>query len=163
TTWQALDSISRTFLGSAEKIFRDHRSDPAFDFGAVIGLFAKVLEVEINARMHSGLANTPDEARLQNVDGKSVDLSKTRLTLGQLAHALAGSQARHFALCSRLEHGDWFSGSIAPILKDFILVRNPGTHEERVSREIAVRWRNRLVGVGCEGVVAQLARVRRKD
>ncbi len=156
--WERLDPLSRTFLGSAEKIFRDHRADPAFDFGAAIGLFAKVLEVEVNARMQAGLTNTAGDARLYNLDGRSVDLSRTRLTLGQLAHALAGSQARHFALRSRLEHGDWFSGAIAPILKDFLIVRNPGTHEERVSREVAVRWRNRLVGVGCEGVLVELTR-----
>jgi hypothetical protein len=43
--WMALDPAARTFIASAEKIFRDQRSDPAFDFGPVIANLAKALEV----------------------------------------------------------------------------------------------------------------------
>jgi hypothetical protein len=40
--WMALEPAARTFIATAEKIFRDHRSDPAFAFGPVIGNFSAV-------------------------------------------------------------------------------------------------------------------------
>lgn len=51
-------------------------------------------------------------------------------------------------------------GSLPAIVDDLRTVRNPGAHAERIERETATRWRERLVGVGCQGVLVELARVR---
>ena len=47
--WLALDPAARTFIASSERIFRDQRSDPAFDYGPIVANFAKALEVTCNA------------------------------------------------------------------------------------------------------------------
>ena len=39
-------------------------------------------------------------------------------------------------------------------------VRNPAVHSTRIDRETALRLRNMLVGVGCQGTFVELARVR---
>ena len=41
----ALDPAARTFIASAERIFRDQRPDPGFDFGMIVGNLAKAVEV----------------------------------------------------------------------------------------------------------------------
>jgi len=40
--------------------------------------------------------------------------------------------------------------------------RNPSAHADTVSHETILRWRNRLLGVGSEGVMGRLAKVRRR-
>jgi len=47
--WLALDPAARTFIASAERIFRDQRSDPGFDHAPVVTNLAKALEVTCNA------------------------------------------------------------------------------------------------------------------
>jgi hypothetical protein len=42
-------------------------------------------------------------------------------------------------------------------------IRNEATHSARVDRATAVRWRNRLMGIGCTGVFVELAKVRVKQ
>lgn len=162
--WRRFDPASRVVLASAEKGFRDHRDEPGFDFGGILGLFSKVLEIEVNARLQAGLIGATPDARLANIgDGKSSDLTSRRLTLGQLVHVLTdGSAVRAKALNERLREGQWFSSAVGLILRDFVELRNPGTHERRVSREEVIAWRNRLMGVGCDGVLSRLSRVERK-
>ena len=73
--------------------------DPAFDFGPVIGAFAKALEVQCRAVLRRALAKAPREARLANVNGQTVDIVEQRtLTLGQLCHALSTEQRLAAAL-----------------------------------------------------------------
>lgn len=159
--WSRLEPSSRVVLASAEKMFRDHREEPGFDFGGVIGLYAKVLETEVNARLRQGLKQASLDVRSANLgDGKSTDLLARRLTLGQLVHLLTeGHASRAKALNERLREGAWLSGTVGLILREFTTLRNAATHEARVSRQDAVTWRNRLMGIGCDGVLAHLARV----
>lgn len=159
--WMALEPAARTFIATAEKIFRDHRSDPAFDFGPVVGNFAKALEVSCNAVLARVLPEVPERTRGVNVDGRTVDLlGRMPLSLGQFARAIGGEQALIAALAPKLLHGGWFTGELPVIADGVARVRNPGVHQHRIGRDPATGLRNQLVGVGCQGVFAELTKVR---
>lgn len=160
--WNGLDPRSRTFVATAEKIFRDHRSDAAFDFGPVITNLAKALEVETNARLREGLKGAPKAACLANIDGQTVDVTTRYLSLGQLAHAIGGERALNQTLTDSLQSGGWFAGQLPPILDQFREVRNPAAHSGQTNRATAREWRNRILGVGGEGLLVQMAKVVRK-
>jgi len=161
--WLSLEPVSRTFVATAEKIFRDHRGDESLDFQAVLGPLGKAVEVEANARLRQALRGAPDAARRANVDGQTVDLRQGRpLSLGQLAHAIGGERALNDYLTRSLEHGAWFAGQLPAILDALAQERNPGSHATRIPRDTARKWREQIIGVGCEGVLPALARCRVK-
>jgi hypothetical protein len=156
--WRGLEATTRRFLATGEKLFREHRGDPAFDFGPVIGAFAKALEVQCRTVLRRALAKAPRDLRLVNVNGQTVDIVEQRtLTLGQLCHALSTEQRLAAALTATLNDRGWYSGQLPPILAAFTEVRNPGVHEARVDRATATLWRDRLLGVGQEGVFVRLS------
>jgi len=163
--WRALDPAARSFLATAERAFRDHRGDAAFDFAQVMGSYAKAMEVQVNLLLRRGLAGAPLAARQANVAGRTEDLGAYgHLTMGALAHAIGGERALNEHLRQRLRNGTWFTASLPAILDDFARsVRNPGTHQSRVDRETAKAWRARLIGVGCAGDLVELARVCVRD
>lgn len=161
--WLALDPAARMFIASAEKIFPDQRTDPAFDFGLVVANLAKALEVTCNAILRRVGPRLPRELRTITVEHQPIDIGDGKhLSVGQMAQVLRGKTALHRALRRRLEHGDWFVEQLPRLLGDVAEVRNPGVHRTRVNRERATALRNRLVGVGCEGVFVELTRVRVK-
>ena len=161
--WMSLPPAARSSIASAEKIFRDHRYDAAFDFGPVIANFSKALEISCNAILHAVLGAIPEAARRVNLDGATTLLGPGRhLTLGQFAHALTKEPALVAALNQRLQHAVWFTGSLPHIAKELADIRNPGVHQERVGREVATRMRDKLAGVGLPGVFNELARVKLK-
>jgi len=160
--WMSLEPAARTFIATAEKIFRDHRSDAAFDFGPVIASLAKALEVTCNDILARVAGSLPPEARRVRLDDRVVEVGRWRFTLGQFVRAVGGERTLNRALGQRLEHGGWFAGSLPAIVDDLLSVRNPGVHEARVDRETATRLRNQFVGIGCQGTFAELARVRPK-
>jgi hypothetical protein len=161
--WNALDPAVRGFIATAESVFRAHRHDSAFDFSGVILDFAKALELQVNLLLRAALIGAPVEDRMANVDGRTIDLARGGLwTLGQLAHAIAEEERVNRALKRRLVDGNWFAANLPPILADLAGERNPAAHTGRVSRDRAIARRNRLVGVGCDGVFAALSRVRVK-
>jgi len=163
TAWNGLEPTTRVFIATAEKLFREHRNDPAFDFGPVMTSMSKALEVQVNAVLGRALPRIPASARRVNLDGRTVDLNEHRaLTLGQLVSAIARERDLNAALTSALVNGAWFAGILPAILDDFRGVRNEGTHESRVDRATAERWRNRLLGVGCTGDFVELSKVRVK-
>ncbi len=159
--WMALEPATRTFIASAEKIFRDHRTDPAFDFGPVVGNFAKALEVGCNAVLAKVLPRLPERSRMASFEGRTVDLlGRLPLSLGQFAHALGGEKTLIAALAPRLIHGGWFTGDLPVIVHGVTQIRNPGVHQQRIGRDAATLLRNQLMGVGCQGVFTELTRVR---
>ena len=159
--WTALDPAARSFIASAEKVFRDQRSDPAFDYGPVITNLAKALEVIGNAVLRQVGPVLPREVRRVKIDTKELDLADGRhLTLGQLAQVLRPKSALQRALRQRLDHGDWFVDEFPGALAEVGQVRNPGAHQHRIPRDSAIRVRDKLVGVGCEGVFTELTKVR---
>ena len=159
--WMSLEPAARTFIATAEKIFRDHRNDPAFDFGPVVGNLAKALEVSCNAVLARVLPGVPMRAREVNFDGHTVDLlGRMPLSLGQFARAIGGEQALVAALTPRLTHGSWFTGDLPVIVDGVAQVRNPGVHQHRIGRDPATALRNQLMGVGCQSVFVELTKVR---
>lgn len=84
------------------------------------------------------------------------------LTLGQLARRLGGEPELGDHLRRVLGDGAWFTQEFAVIIDGFAdEARNPAAHGEPVAREVVLRWRNRLLGVGGESIVTRLARVQR--
>ena len=55
------------------------------------------------------------------------------------------------------------TGEFAAVLDAFADARNPAAHGEVVDRAVVGQWRDRMLGVGVESVVATLAAVRRRS
>jgi hypothetical protein len=158
--WRALEPSTRSFIATAEKIYRDHRIDSSFDFTPVIVEFAKAFEVQCNSLLSRALAPCPEPDRVANIDGTTRDVAKHgALSLGELAHVIAEEPKISRALKVRLRHGEWFSSSLPPILRELAGIRNPAAHSQRVHREEARQFRDHLIGVGCQAVFAELAGV----
>ena len=159
--WSALDPAARSFIATAEKLFRDHRNDAAFDLSAVIVNLAKAMEVQVNAVLRSALRGADVALRSVNVDGRSRDLARDgSLSLGELARIIGGERSLNEYLRKRLVNGDWFAMSLPPILDELAGFRNPAAHRGTVARDDVVRLRNQLVGVGTKGELLELAQVR---
>src|SRR6185437_3409509 len=160
--WTALELGVRTLVALAERDFRSHRIDAGYDFAGIVVNLAKALEVQSNATLRRVLTHVPSRQRLAKVDDRTVDLlSHHPLSLGQLAHVLAGEAGLVGALGGVLLNGAWFTGQLPAILDAFAQVRNPAAHgARRIDRPVATMWRDRLLGVGCEGVLVSLANVR---
>lgn len=159
--WQGLDPAARTFIATAEKVFRDHRHDSAVDFSPVLVNFAKAVEVQANDVLRRALGTLPPAQRRANVEGKTVDLATDGpWTLGQLARIVGDDQSINDALKRLLHHGQWFAVSCPPIMRELAEARNPAAHSTKVGREDARRRRDSMVGVGCVGVLVELGRVR---
>jgi|GEM_PF-1084835 hypothetical protein len=160
--WRGLDPMARAFLATAEQVFRDHQSDPSFDFTPVIVEFSKALEVQANAVLRRALRSAPPDARRLNVEGRTVDvIADGPLAPAELRRFLGEEPVARF-LRTYLENGTWFVGPFPALLGDFAASRNPAAHAARLSRDQATAWRNRLLGVGCQGEIVNLARVRLK-
>jgi hypothetical protein len=159
--WTALLPTSRTFVATAERLMRDHRRDTAFDFATVLVELSKALEVQINAILGWALSGAPIDVRSGNVDGKSVDFSRSRTqSVGQLARVIAHDRSRMEYLARCLTEGKWFTEQLPAILDDLAVYRNAAAHSARRSRDDVLVHRDRIIGVGCEGVLAMLSRVR---
>jgi hypothetical protein len=90
-----------------------------------------------------------------------VDLAEERgLSLGELARVIGGERELNEALATVLDQAGWLRGSFPAIAADLAAVRNAGAHSAMIDRIRGAHWRNRLVGVGCEGDLVTLAKVR---
>jgi len=161
SAWRGLDPITRGFVATAERTFRDHRDELGFDLSAVIVNFAKAFEVQTNLLLRQALANVPARDRFANVDGQTVDVTTGRLwSLGQLALIISTEHAINTALRRYLRNGDWFATSLPPVLRELADLRNPAAHSGRASREVVTRLRNQMLGVGASGAIVELGKVR---
>ncbi|MBK7786810.1 MAG: hypothetical protein IPJ57_20195 [Gemmatimonadetes bacterium] len=158
TAWGIFEPVTRAFLATAEKVYRDHQNDDSFDFHAVLGPLAKAVEVEANARLRAAMSRVPERARQAKVDERTVDLARHgALSLGQLARVLGGERDLVQHLGKVITNGPWFTGQMPAVLDALAEARNPGSHSARVSRSVAREWRERIVGIGCQGVLVELA------
>jgi hypothetical protein len=161
TLWQALEPATRIFIASGERIYREHRSDAAFDFASVLTAFAKAVEVQANTILRRAMPKLARPARLAHLDHHTVDLGEYRsLSLGELARALSGEQALNDGLKTVLEHDRWFRESLPAIARSLAEVRNPGSHSAVIDRATATQWRERMIGIGVEGDLVALAKVK---
>lgn len=162
-SWSRLDPGTRTFIATAEKLYRDHRNDMAFDFSPVLIDFAKAFEVQTNILLRRALETTPSRERMVNIDGRSTDVGTAGpFMLGDLAHIIGDCKEINEALRKRIAPSsrDWFVASLPAILRDLGAIRNPAAHSTRPDRQSVQRHRNQYLGVGCEGELVKLAKVR---
>lgn len=163
TLWYALEPAARVFVATGERLYRDHRGDASFDFSPALTSLAKAVEVQGNALLRRAAAKLPPAARRANVGGRTVDLAEHRsLTLGELARAIGGERELSEALARVLDNARWLRESFPAMLDALSGARNAGAHSGTTDRDTAAHWRNRLVGVGCEGDLVALARTRVK-
>lgn len=161
--WLALEPATRTFVATGERLMRDHRRDPAFDFSAVLIELAKAVEVQTNATLARVMSGVPTAVRHAHVENATVDLSKRgMLTLGQLARVISGERERFDWLAKNVEHGRWFTEQLPPVLERLSGFRNPAAHSDRLGRTEAAELRADIVGVGNTGLLTELVRVRRR-
>jgi hypothetical protein len=93
--WSALDPAARSFIATAEQLFRIHRNDAAFDLSAVLVNLAKAMEVQANGVLRSAMRGADAVVRSVNVDGRTRDLSRDgSLSLGELARVISGDRSR---------------------------------------------------------------------
>lgn len=162
--WMSLDPAARTFVATGERLMRDHRRDPAFDFSAVLIELAKAVEVQVTATLASAIGSAPGPIRHAHVENSTVDLARRGgLSLGQLPRVISGERERFEWLVRNVEHGTWFTQQLPPMLERLTGFRNPAAHSERRDRDPAVRLRAEIVGIGCAGLLVELTKVQRKD
>jgi hypothetical protein len=155
-----VDLSTRTFIATAEQIFRTNRGDPGFDFSGVVVNLAKALEVQVVTLVRRAFAGASEADRIITLEGKSIDLTKgTPLALGTLGRVLAENKAIREALGPRLINEEWLLSSGGKVLQKFAQHRNPAAHSQVVSREDARRLRNQLLGIGGYGDLVQLAAI----
>lgn len=167
--WSTLDPATRTFLASADAVYRERRDDPGFDFSAPAIEYSKAVEAELNELIfpliRGPLSGTSYADRTANVDGRPMDLA------GDVAHQPLG------ALVNLLKHNDamkrgvklafantndakWLLGELPSHLDPVVAIRNPAAHSARLGRQDVAELRSRILGIGCEGLITQIARVR---
>jgi hypothetical protein len=162
--WNGLDLSTRTFIATAEQIFRTHRADAGFDFSGVVVNLAKALEVQVTGLVRRALASAPQRERTVVIDGRSTDMTRgTPLSLGMLGRVLMKDETIRSALRPRLIEGDWLLTSGGAVLSAFSNHRNPAAHSQVVSRDQARKLRNQLLGVGGHGDLVQLAATRARQ
>jgi hypothetical protein len=168
TVWSTLDLATRAFLASAEATYRNRRDDPNFDFaGPAIG-YAKAVETELNALLLQGVrtaaARVPAADRIARVDGRPFDLAGAvpHQALGVLLNLIRHDVALQQAIKATFAQGDWkwLLGSLPHHLEPIVELRNPAAHSGRTSRDAVTDVRANVLGIGCEGLIVQLARVR---
>jgi hypothetical protein len=165
--WSHLDLATRGFLASAEAVFRARRDDPHFDFsGPALG-YAKAVETELNRLLFDGmrpvLARARPVERTAHVDGRPLDLGAPvpHQPLGTIAHLLRDDDVLRKGVRTVFQHDwKWLEGELPAHLDPVVEVRNPAAHSGTVSRDQAATIREQVLGIGCEGLIVQLARVR---
>lgn len=160
--WARLDPAVRTFISTAERLYRDHRNDVSFDFSSVLLGFAKAFEVQANILLKQAVNRMRPLDRTINLNGKSVDLATGGpFMLGELERILGGDSDLNQALKKQFAAGgEWFTSSLYAIIKELAEIRNPAAHSSAVDRETVRRLRSRYVGVGCEGEFVRFSKVR---
>lgn len=161
--WTNLDPAARAFIATAERIYREHRTDAAFDLSVVVVDLAKAVEVQVNVVLRAALSAGDRSLRFANVNGVTVDLvSGGPWSLGELERMIGADHDRSAWLRHCLANGSWFTGSLPAVLADIAETRNKAAHGKEVDRDRVARLRGQLVGVGCNGSLLELAAVRVK-
>lgn len=165
--WSELEPTARLFLASAEAVYRTRGNDPGFDFtGPALG-YAKAVETELNRllfgvfRKALGRAKPTEREIMSNE--RRIDLGGPvgHQGLGTLQHLLANNELMirqvrtHFA-----NQAQFLLGQLPAQLSQLVEIRNPGAHSAPVSAERAREIRSAVLGIGCDGLINQIARVK---
>ena len=167
--WPVLDPTTRTFLASADAVYRQRRDDPGFDFSAPAIEYSKAVEAELNALIfrliREPLSRASYAERTANVDGRPMDLGDdvAHQPLGTLVNLLKHDDAmkRGIRLAfTNTNDARWLLGELPSHLDPIVAIRNPAAHTARLERHDVAELRARILGIGCEGLITQIARVR---
>lgn len=167
TIWSALEPSTRTFLASAEAVFRSRGNDPAFNFSGPAVEYAKAVEVELNALIMPALArfmrSRPAPERTIQLGDQSLDLTGPvrHQTLGALRSMLERHDAVRAVLRGGLcQDGDWLVGTVAQRLRVVEDLRNPAAHSGQTWRDQVAAAREEILGIGQSGLIVELARAK---
>lgn len=167
TVWAALEPSSRTFLASAEAVFRARREDPAFDFSAPAVEYAKAVEVELNTLifpvLRRVLARERPAARTVRLSDRPYDLAEAvpHQTLGSLRVLLEHEDVVIRVLRNTLaQDGGWLVSEVPYRLRALEDLRNPAAHSEAAWRDQVSAAREEILGIGQEGLIPRLARAK---
>ena len=165
--WEALDPSSRTFLTTAEAIFRARRDDPGFDFSGAALEYTKAIETELNGllfpTLRRVLGRAPADRREVYAGARLLDLGGRvpHQGLGTMRHLLEKEDVVRTALRTGLPHDwSWMEGVLPHELEPVLELRNPAAHSRAVGREEMGRWRQNLLGIGCEGLLVRIVRAK---
>ena len=145
--WARISLTARGFLSTAEAVFRLHRDDLHFDFAAAAIEYAKAIEVELNALLRPGLREVGETAHQS--------LGAVHRLLDAPPPALSHWLKRAFGA-----RAGFFTGELPPRLGAIADLRNPGSHEREVGLARASSLREETLGIGQEGLIVQLARLK---
>ena len=164
--WDALESSSRTFLTTAEAVFRARRGDPGFDFSGSAVEVTKAVETELNALMFPALrrilAKAPPARREVRTNEGLLDLGGrvSHQSLGTIRKLLDDDTTRQ-PLRTALPHDwRWLEGELPAQLEPIRDLRNPAAHDRTVAREEMGRLRQSVLGIGCEGLLVRIVRAK---
>lgn len=165
--WAVLEPGTRSFLASAEAVFRSRRGDPGFDFSGAAVEYAKAVESELNAvifpALRGAFRSKPREDRMVRTDRAQLDLSGAvpHQTLGTIHTLLRLPGPVQSGIRRQLPHDHaWVLGLMLTDLEKLLDLRNEGAHERVTGLAALEPVRERVVGIGCEGMLARLARVK---
>ncbi len=145
--WARISLTARGFLATAESVFRLHRDDLHFDFAAAAIEYAKAIEVELNALLRPGLRELGETAH-QSLGALHRLLDAPPPALNQWLKRAFGAKAAFFTV------------ELPPRLGAIADLRNPGAHERQVGLARASSLREETLGIGQEGLIVQLARLK---
>ncbi|MBV6520153.1 MAG: hypothetical protein MNPFHGCM_00258 [Gemmatimonadaceae bacterium] len=158
--WGNLDPAARSFIATAEQLYRTHRNDAAFDLSAVIIDFAKAMEVQVNGLVRRTLGKAAPALRMFTHDQRLVDITaRSSWGLGELHRIVSEDRQRNEFLRKALQNGEWFAASLPPVLEELRVVRNKAAHGGAIERERIDQLRGALIGVGSKGGLVELAGV----
>jgi hypothetical protein len=166
--WEALHPTSRTFLTTGEAVFRSRRDDPGFDFSPTAVEYCKAIETELNAAIFPAVqpSMAPKPASEREIrDGKNaLDLGKSvpRQTIGAVRHLLVNRPELKRGVEETFPERDaaWLLATLPAELEPLLKLRNPAAHDERITRERIAAWRQRILGIGCEGLLVRIVRIK---
>jgi len=165
--WAVLEPATRTFLASAEAVFRARREDPAFDFSGPAVEYAKAVEVELNAlllpAMRKVLAGKTEAERTVRLDSGLLDLRKRvpPQGLGTVLLMLEKKAVVTKGVRTAFIHDHaWILGELPHCLRRILDLRNPAAHSTSSTRDAVGTRRREVLGIGLEGVIPRLARVK---
>ncbi len=167
SVWALLEPASTAFLASAEAVFRSHRDDPGFDFSACAVEYAKAVEAELNAvvfrPLRRRLAHAASSDRIAHSDEQPCDLAGLvpHQGLGAIQHLLLHDAVIGKAIRSVYPHDHkWLLGILPSALEPLVALRNPAAHSRALVCDAVLAQREAVLGIGCEGLIVQLARAK---
>lgn len=166
TLWPLLQPGTRSFLASAEAVFRAHRDDPGFDLSGAAVSYSKALETELNAMLFPTIRRTmqgkaPHEREIRE-EGRLIDLAGRvpHQTLGTIKHMLERQEIVRGAVKEAFRHDkDWLLTILPRTLAPIVDLRNAGAHSETTTATQLEKPRRTILGVGCEGLLEKSVRV----